>query len=86
MWSISYIFHIGTTHLALVPMIRHRYKRYLSSSLFTEYPITGRGVVGEIPVGYSDTPLENLCVLDLLKAAEEREIVIEKFTPLLSGK
>ena len=30
-----FIFHIGTTRLALVPMKSHRYKRYLSSSLFS---------------------------------------------------
>ncbi len=52
----------------------------------TEYPITGRGVIGDIPVGYSETPLENLCALDLAKAALERDAIIEKFTPLLSGK
>jgi|GEM_PF-70384 len=52
----------------------------------TEYPITGRGVVGEIPEGYSDKPLDNLCDLDLEKAAEDRDAIIDKFTPLLSGK
>lgn len=52
----------------------------------TEYPITGRGVIGEIPEGYSSTPLENLCKLDLAKAATERDTIIEKFTPLLAGK
>lgn len=52
----------------------------------TEYPITGRGVIGNIPEGYSDTPLENLCDLDLAKAALERDSIIEKFTPFLSGK
>ncbi len=52
----------------------------------TEYPITGRGVIGEIPAGYSDTPLENLCELDLAKAASERDEIITRFTPLLAGK
>lgn len=52
----------------------------------TEYPITGRGVIGDIPEGYSDTPLENLCDLDLAKAALDRDSIIEKFTPFLSGK
>lgn len=52
----------------------------------TEYPITGRGVIGDIPVGYSDTPLENLCDLNLAKAALERDSIIERFTPFLSGK
>ena len=52
----------------------------------TEYPITGRGVIGEIPAGYSETPLENLCDLDLAAAALDRAAIIEKFTPLLSGK
>ncbi|MGN0156039.1 MAG: extracellular solute-binding protein [Lachnospiraceae bacterium] len=52
----------------------------------TEYPITGRGVIGEIPNGYSETPLENLCDLDLAQAALDRDSIIEKFTPFLSGK
>lgn len=52
----------------------------------TEYPITGRGVIGEIPNGYSETPLENLCDLNLAKAALERDSIIERFTPFLSGK
>ena len=52
----------------------------------TEYPITGRGVIGDIPEGYSKTPLENLCDLDLAKAAQDRDAIIEKFTPLLAGK
>lgn len=52
----------------------------------TEYPITGRGVIGEIPEGYSETPLENLCDLDLAKAALDRDAIIDKFTPLLAGK
>lgn len=52
----------------------------------TEYPITGRGVIGDIPEGYSDTPLENLCDLDLAQAALDRDAIIEKFTPFLSGK
>ena len=52
----------------------------------TEYPITGRGVIGDIPEGYSETPLENLCDLDLAKAAQDRDAIIEKFTPLLAGK
>ncbi|MBP5453381.1 MAG: extracellular solute-binding protein [Lachnospiraceae bacterium] len=52
----------------------------------TEYPITGRGVIGEIPEGYSETPLENLCDLNLSKAALERDDIIEKFSPLLAGK
>ena len=52
----------------------------------TEYPITGRGVIGEIPKGYSEKPLENLCDLDLAKAAKDRDAIIEKFTPFLSGK
>jgi iron(III) transport system substrate-binding protein len=51
----------------------------------TEYPITGRGIIGDIPEGYSDTPLENLCDLDLAQAAADRDSIIEKFTPLLSG-
>lgn len=51
----------------------------------TEYPITGRGVIGEIPEGYSETPLENLCDLDLAQAALDRDAIIEKFTPLLAG-
>lgn len=56
------------------------------ASYATEYPITGRGVIGAIPTGYSETPLENLCDLDLAKAALERDAIIEKFTPFLSGK
>lgn len=52
----------------------------------TEYPITGRGVISSIPEGYSETPLENLCDLDLSKAALERDSIIEKFSPLLAGK
>ena len=52
----------------------------------TEYPITGRGVIGDIPKGYSDKPLDNLCDLDLEKAANDRDGIIEKFTPFLSGK
>lgn len=52
----------------------------------TEYPITGRGVIGEIPEGYSETPLENLCDLDLAQAALDRDAIIDKFTPLLAGK
>ena len=52
----------------------------------TEYPITGRGIIGEIPVGYSETPLENLCELDLTQAALDRDAVIKKFSPLLAGK
>lgn len=52
----------------------------------TEYPITGRGVIGAIPEGYSETPLENLCTLDLSKAALDRDAIIDKFTPLLAGK
>lgn len=51
----------------------------------TEYPITGRGVIGDIPEGYSETPLENLCDLDLAQAAADRDAIIEKFTPFLSG-
>lgn len=51
----------------------------------TEYPITGRGVIGDIPTGYSETPLENLCDLDLAKAALERDDIISKFSPLLAG-
>lgn len=52
----------------------------------TEYPITGRGVISDIPEGYSETPLENLCDLDLSKAALERESIIERFSPFLAGK
>lgn len=52
----------------------------------TEYPITGRGVIGDIPEGYSETPLENLCDLDLAQAALDRDSIIERFTPFLSGK
>lgn len=52
----------------------------------TEYPITGRGVIGSIPEGYSETPLENLCDLNLSQAALDRDAIIEKFTPLLAGK
>ena len=52
----------------------------------TEYPITGRGVISDIPEGYSETPLENLCDLDLSKAALERDSIIERFSPLLAGK
>ena len=52
----------------------------------TEYPITGRGVISSIPEGYSETPLENLCDLDLSKAALERDSIIERFSPLLAGK
>ena len=52
----------------------------------TEYPITGRGIIGDIPEGYSETPLENLCDLDLSKAALDRDSIIEKFSPLLAGK
>lgn len=52
----------------------------------TEYPITGRGVIGDIPEGYSETPLENLCDLDLKGAALDRDAIIEKFSPLLAGK
>lgn len=52
----------------------------------TEYPITGRGVIGDIPEGYSETPLENLCDLDLKGAALDRDNIIEKFSPLLAGK
>lgn len=52
----------------------------------TEYPITGRGVISEIPAGYSETPLENLCDLDLAKAALDRDSIIETFSPLLAGK
>lgn len=51
-----------------------------------EYPITGIGVINDIPEGYSDKPLENLCDLDLVKAAQERDAIIEKFTPFLAGK
>ena len=56
------------------------------ASYATEYPITGRGVIGDIPTGYSDTPLENLCDLDLAKAALARDGIIEQFTPFLSTK
>lgn len=56
------------------------------SQYATEYPITGRGIIGEIPVGYSETPLENLCELDLTQAALDRDAVIKKFSPLLAGK
>lgn len=56
------------------------------ASYATEYPITGRGVIGSIPVGYSETPLDILCDLDLAKAALERDSIIESFTPFLSGK
>lgn len=52
----------------------------------TEYPITGRGIIGDIPEGYSETPLENLCDLDLSQAALDRDAIIERFTPFLSGK
>ena len=52
----------------------------------TEYPITGRGVISDIPEGYSETPLENLCDLDLSKAALDRDSIIERFSPLLAGK
>ncbi len=52
----------------------------------TEYPITGRGVISSIPEGYSETPLENLCDLDLSKAALERDSIIDRFSPLLAGK
>lgn len=52
----------------------------------TEYPITGQGVIADIPDGYSKDPMSNLCDLDLEKAANDRDAIIEKFTPLLSGK
>lgn len=44
------------------------------------------GVIGDIPEGYSETPLENLCELDLAQAALDRDSIIERFTPFLSGK
>lgn len=51
-----------------------------------EYPITGIGVIGDIPEGYSEDPLANLVDLDLVKAAEDRDSIIEQFTPFLAGK
>lgn len=51
-----------------------------------EYPITGIGVIGELPEGYSDDPMSNLVEMDLAKAAEDRDAILEKFTPFLSGK
>ena len=50
------------------------------------YPITGIGVIGEVPEGYSKTPLENLCELDLPKAVEQRDDIIAKFEEFLVGK
>lgn len=51
-----------------------------------EYPITGIGVIGEVPEGYSKTPLENLCEFDLAKAVEQRDGIIAKFEEFLVGK
>ena len=51
-----------------------------------EYPITGIGVIGEVPEGYSQTPLENLCDLDLAKAAEDRDANLAKFEEFLAEK
>lgn len=51
-----------------------------------EYPITGIGVIHDIPEGYSEDPMSNLVEMDLVKAANERDSIIEKFTPFLAGK
>lgn len=51
-----------------------------------DYPITGRGVIGEIPEGYSEKPLDNLCDLDISSAASAHDAILEQFTPFLSGK
>ncbi len=52
----------------------------------TEYPITGIGVINDIPEGYSEDPMKNLVNMDLVKAANERDSILEKFTPFLAGK
>jgi iron(III) transport system substrate-binding protein len=52
----------------------------------TEYPITGIGVINDIPAGYSEDPMKNLVNMDLVKAANERDSILEKFTPFLAGK
>ena len=51
-----------------------------------EYPITGIGVINDIPEGYSQDPMSNLIDLDLVKAAKDRDNIIDKFTPFLAGK
>lgn len=51
-----------------------------------EYPITGVGVISDIPEGYSQDPMSNLIDLDLVKAAKDRDNIIDKFTPFLAGK
>lgn len=51
-----------------------------------EYPITSIGVIGEVPEGYSQTPLENLCDLDIAKASEDREGILGRFEEFLVGK
>lgn len=52
----------------------------------TEYPIVGVGVINDIPEGYNDDPLGNLCELDLNKAASDRDEILEKFENFLVGK
>ncbi|MDO4556406.1 MAG: extracellular solute-binding protein [Lachnospiraceae bacterium] len=52
----------------------------------TEYPITSIGVINDIPEGYSEKPLENLCDLDLNQASEDREDILSKFETFLVGK
>lgn len=51
-----------------------------------EYPITGIGVISDIPEGYSTEPMKNLVDLDLVKAAKDRDSIIDQFTPFLAGK
>lgn len=55
-------------------------------SYSAEYPITGVGVIHDIPEGYSEDPMSNLIDMDLVKAANDRDSIIEKFTPFLAGK
>lgn len=52
----------------------------------TEYPITSRGVIGELPEGYSKTPMENLCELDLVQAATDRDSILDQFSAFLVDK
>lgn len=51
-----------------------------------KYPITGIGVIHDLPEGYSEDPTSNLVEMDLVKAANERDGIIEKFITFLAGK